>query len=157
MLYLSQNGLIATKRKANISIEFWRSNVTLTFDGLRMRRKCWERFPRLRFRRKPLVSVPYMHHGTCVITRRDACRDRWPAVVGKTFQAFPAHAQPVTSRICQEAHGSLRHQVICSHNTGYDKWGRPRLPSELISIICGISILCEYVTIIPKASQHAKC
>ena len=34
--------------------------------GLRMRRKCLERFPRHRFQRKPLVSDPGMHHGTCV-------------------------------------------------------------------------------------------
>ena len=31
--------------------------------GLRMRRGC---FPRHRFQRKPLVSDPGMHHGTCV-------------------------------------------------------------------------------------------
>ena len=32
-----------------------------------MRRECrWERFPRHRFQRKPLVSDPGMHHGTCV-------------------------------------------------------------------------------------------
>ena len=49
---------------------------------------------------KPLVSDPCMHHGTCMAHvparawRRDACRDRYPAVVGKTFPAFPAHAQP---------------------------------------------------------------
>ena len=34
--------------------------------GLRMRRECRERFPRHRFQRKPLVSDPGMHHGTCV-------------------------------------------------------------------------------------------
>ena len=31
-----------------------------------------------------------MHHGTC----RNACRDRLPAVAGKTFPAFPAHGHP---------------------------------------------------------------
>ena len=31
-----------------------------------MRRECRERFPRHRLRRKPLVSDPGMHHGTCV-------------------------------------------------------------------------------------------
>ena len=31
-----------------------------------MRRECRERFPRHRFQRKPLVSDPGMHHGTCV-------------------------------------------------------------------------------------------
>ena len=34
--------------------------------GLRMRRECRERFPRHRIQRKPLVSDPVMHHGTCV-------------------------------------------------------------------------------------------
>ena len=34
--------------------------------GLRMRRECRERFPRHWLQRKPLVSGPGMHHGTCV-------------------------------------------------------------------------------------------
>ena len=34
--------------------------------GLRMCRECRERFPRHRLQRKPLVSDPGMHHGTCV-------------------------------------------------------------------------------------------
>ena len=34
--------------------------------GLRMRRECRERFPRHQLQRKPLVSNPGMHHGTCV-------------------------------------------------------------------------------------------
>ena len=33
--------------------------------GLRMRRECRERFLRHRLQRKPLVSDPGMHHGTC--------------------------------------------------------------------------------------------
>ena len=54
-------------------------------------------FPTHRLERKPLVSDPDMHHGTCVMhvpwcTCRDACRDRLPSVAGKTFPAFPAHA-----------------------------------------------------------------
>ena len=35
--------------------------------GLRMRRECRERFPRHWLQRKPPVSNPDMHHGTCVI------------------------------------------------------------------------------------------
>ena len=34
--------------------------------GWRMSRECRERFPRHRLQRKPLVSEPGMHHGTCV-------------------------------------------------------------------------------------------
>ena len=32
LLYISQSGPVAMKRKANISIEFWASNVTVGFD-----------------------------------------------------------------------------------------------------------------------------
>ena len=32
-----------------------------------MSRECWERFPRHRLQRKPLVSDPGMRHGTCVM------------------------------------------------------------------------------------------
>ena len=34
--------------------------------GLRIHRECRERFPRHRLQRKPLVSDPGIHHGTCV-------------------------------------------------------------------------------------------
>ena len=37
-------------------------------------------------------------------TCRDACRDRLPAVAGKTFPAFPPHVQPTILRMWQEAH-----------------------------------------------------
>ena len=47
--------------------------------------------PRRRIQRKPLVADPAMHHGTCL----DACRNRLPAVAGKTFPVFPAHAHPI--------------------------------------------------------------
>ena len=56
-----------------------------------------------RLQRKPLVSDPDMHHGTC----RDACWDRLPAVTGKTLPAFQVHAQPVILRIWQDAHGQV--------------------------------------------------
>ena len=34
--------------------------------GFRMRRECWERITCHQLQRKPLVSDPGMHHGTCV-------------------------------------------------------------------------------------------
>ena len=40
-------------------------------------------------------------------TCRDTCRDRYSAVVGKTFPAFPAHAQHAILHIWQEVHGCL--------------------------------------------------
>ena len=62
------------------------------------------------FSPSPQVSDPVMHHGTCV-THVPWCmpgsltsgflRNRRP---GKTFPAFPAHAQPAILRIWQVAH-----------------------------------------------------
>ena len=57
-----------------------------------MHREYRERFPHYRLKMKPLVSDPDMHHGTCMsgsLTRGG----------GKTFPAFPAHAQPAILRI----------------------------------------------------------
>ena len=62
------------------------------------------------FSSPPWVSDPDMHHGTCV-THVTWCMPvsltsvfLLKSVAGKTFPAFPAHAQPTISRIWQEAH-----------------------------------------------------
>ena len=59
--------------------------------GLRMRREC---FPHQRPQRKPQVSDPGMHHGTCV-THAPWCMSGSPTRGGgEKFSAIPAHAQP---------------------------------------------------------------
>ena len=58
--------------------------------GLRMRLDCRERFPRHRLQRKPLVSDPDMHHGTCVThvpwcmsgSLNRGCGENVPAIPG---------------------------------------------------------------------------
>ena len=88
--------------------------------GLRMCQECRERFPRHRLQRKPLVSDPGMHHGTCV-THVPRCMSgslTQPAVVGKAFPAFPMHAQSAILRIWQEAH--------CMEIVLYGKWPHMR-------------------------------
>ena len=47
--------------------------------GWRMRQECWERFPRQRLQRKPLVSDPSMHHGTCVVMHVGMVSPWWRA------------------------------------------------------------------------------
>ena len=47
---------------------------------LRMRRECWERFPRHWLQMKPPVSDPGMHHGTC-FTHVPWCMS-WPQTRG---------------------------------------------------------------------------
>ena len=51
-------------------------------------------------------------HASLHVSR--ACRDHQPAVAGKTFPAFPVHAQPAILRIWYEAHW-LRHgtPILC--------------------------------------------
>ena len=64
-----------------------------------------------KFSPPPRFSDPDMHHGTCV-THVPWCMSGtltssflWSRPRGKTFPAFPAHAQPAILRIWQEAHG----------------------------------------------------
>ena len=61
-------------------------------------------FPRRRFQRKPLVSDPGMHHGTCVthvpwcMSGSLACGD------GENVPGIPGACAPASLRIWQEAH-----------------------------------------------------
>ena len=78
--------------------------------GLRKRRECQESCPRHQLQRKPLVSDPCMHHGTCM-THAPWCTSGSLSRGGgkKTFPAFPAHAQPASLLIWQEAHWQRGH------------------------------------------------
>ena len=65
------------------------------------------------FSPQPQVSDSDMHHGTCV-THVPWCMPGsltsgflWSRWRGKTFPAFPAHAQPAILRIWLEAHGMM--------------------------------------------------
>ena len=64
-------------------------------------------FPGRRFRRKPLVSDPGMHHGTCVthvpwcMTGSLTCGD------GENVPGIPGACAPAILRIWQETHGAI--------------------------------------------------
>ena len=68
-----------------------------------MRRECQERFPRHRLQRKPLVSDPGMHYGTCVTHVPWCMSGSLSRGGGENVFAFPAHAQPAILRIWQES------------------------------------------------------
>ena len=73
-------------------------------------------FPRRRFQRKPLVSDPEMHHGTCVthvpwcmsgsLTRGD----------GENVPGIPGACAPAILRIWQEAHCTIYPKIILTEN-----------------------------------------
>ena len=50
--------------------------------------------PAANFRGNYYIAIPACITARAWRTCRDACRDPLPAVTGKTFPAFPAHAQP---------------------------------------------------------------
>ena len=66
----------------------WTSYQIRKIAGCGCAENGWNVFPRHRLQRKPLVSDPGMHRGTCVT---HVSRTRG---AGKTFPAFPAHAHP---------------------------------------------------------------
>ena len=65
-------------------------------------------FPATDFKgNQPLVSDTGMHHGTCATHVPWCMSVSLTVVVGKTFTAFQAHAQPAFLRVWQEAHIAL--------------------------------------------------
>ena len=63
-----------------------------------MRRECRERHPQHRHQRKPLISVPDMHHGTCVMS------ESLTSGGGENVPGIPGACAPTILRIWQEAH-----------------------------------------------------
>ena len=61
-------------------------------------------FPRRRFQRKPLVSDPGMHHGTCVTHVPWCMSGSLTCGDGEYIPGNPGACAPAISRIWQEAH-----------------------------------------------------
>ena len=76
-------------------------------------------FPATNFRGNRQLATPACITARASRTCRDACRDRWPVVTGKTFPAIPAHAQPAILRIWQEAHEQGCGHMLC-------QWSNPK-------------------------------
>ena len=82
----------------------WASYQIRDIVGCACAGNAWERFPCHQLQRKPLVSDPDMHHGTCdthlpwcmsgALTRGD----------GENVPGIHSHAQPTILPIWQEAH-----------------------------------------------------
>ena len=72
-----------------------------------MRRECRERFSRHRLQRKPLVSDPGMHHGTCVTHVPWCMSGSLFSGGGGNVPGIPGACAPGILRIWQEAHGYI--------------------------------------------------
>ena len=63
--------------------------------------------PRRRFQRKPLVSDPGMHHGTCVTHVPGCMSGSLTCGDGENIPSIPGACAPAILRIWQEAHALL--------------------------------------------------
>ena len=68
-----------------------------------MRRKCLERFPHRRLQRKPPVSNPGMHHGTCVTHVPWCMSGSLTLGGGENVPGIPSACAPAILRIWYEA------------------------------------------------------
>ena len=64
-------------------------------------------FPRRRFQRKPLVSDPGMHHGTCVTHVPWCMSGSLTCGDGENVPGIPGACAPAILRIWQEAHAMM--------------------------------------------------
>ena len=71
-----------------------------------MHRECLELFSGHRFQRKPLVSDPGMHHGTCVAHVPWYMSGSLTRGGGENVPGIPGACAPAILRIWQEAHSS---------------------------------------------------
>ena len=78
--------------------------------GLRMRRKCWERFPHHQLQRKPLVNDPGMHHATCV-THVPWCLSGSLTHAGENVSGIPGAC--ATRSLTYLARGPLAQVIAC--------------------------------------------
>ena len=81
------------------------------------------------FSLSPQVSVPDMHHGT--LTSGFTSGFLWNRRRGKTFPAFPTHAQPAILRIWQEAHAKVLERRVRAKSRDYTEWLYKHLSIQL--------------------------
>ena len=93
-------------------------------------------FPRRRFQRKPLISDPGMHHGTCVTHVPWCMSGSLTCGYGENVPGIPGACAPAILRIWQEAHGRLNewftakllwHHLQISQNKPHNLQGESRV------------------------------
>ena len=93
--------LIAIVLSAHLCISScsWDSCQICTLAGCACAGNAGNVFPATNFKGNRQLAIPACITARASRTCRHACRDRLPAVEGKTFPAIPAHAQPAILRI----------------------------------------------------------
>ena len=87
-----------------LGIKPWTSYQIRKIAGCACAGKAGDVFPRRRFKRKPLVSDPGMHHGTCVTHVPWCMSGSLTCGDGENVPDIPGTCAPAILRIGQEAH-----------------------------------------------------
>ena len=89
-------------------------------------------FPRRRFQRKPLVSDPGMHHGTCVTHVPWCMSGSLTCGDGENVPGIPGACAPANLRIWQEAHCEMTncHYDMISYIYTYTKNNENRMSTS---------------------------
>ena len=89
----------------SLTVELWASYQIRKIAGCACAGNAGNIFPRRRFQRKPLVSDPGMHHGTCVTHVPWCMSGSLTCGDGENVPGIPGACAPAILRIWQEAHG----------------------------------------------------
>ena len=103
-------------------------------------------FPRRRFQRKPLVSDPGMHHGTCVTHVPWCMSGSLTCGDGENVPGIPGACAPANLRIWQEAHVNVgaEHQEPAEVLSQLDDTSSPRFTrSTSVPTVAASCIRCE--------------
>ena len=87
----------------------WASYQIRKIAGCACARNAGNVFPHCRFQRKPLVSDPGMHHGTCVTHVPWCMSGSLTCGDGENVPGIPGACAPAILRIWQEAHWIITH------------------------------------------------
>ena len=121
--------------------------ASLTWASYQIRRECRERFPRHRLQRKPLVSDPGIHRGTCV-THVEIAKPQWrenfPDISGPcatrnfTYLAKGPLDRPFDDHSVSEVNlKDIAVKYNASVMTSPESWPTPLIPHTLLIQICG--------------------
>ena len=95
-----------SKPPVHVVAAVWASYQVRKIAGCACAENAGNVFPRRRFRRKPLVNDPGMHHGTCVTHRPWCMSGSLTCGDGENVPGIPVACAPAIVRIWQEAHGT---------------------------------------------------
>ena len=100
------------------AVEAWASYQIRKIAGCACAGNAGNVFPRRLFQRKPLVSDPGMHHGTCVTHVPWCMSGSLTCGDGENVPGIPGACAPANLRIWQEAHVSF---TLCGYSCSSHK------------------------------------